>query len=233
MTRRIDAFEQTEPESITTYVGPAIDAHYLRTLLNHGMPPNTNRALTIIKPEVVVKQCGAQYDGYHLTYFGIPKRESEIRTGKAILGVDVNDFEFEVVIWARCVFWQDAKAYFLAFYDALGKMWRRMIVRLEKDPPERQREIGHRLVDGMELAFIQFEGIFRAKREDEISVAVFRQHCFNQIKHIAARYDKLTIQALAESLDLNRDTVSKYLKRDPGLWDELHAAFGLYKRRTV
>ena len=86
----------------------------------------------------------------------------------------------------------------------------------------------------LKLAFMQFEGFVKAAnaREDEISKENFRPYCFKIIEAFAVKYTKLNYTNLAEFMGLNRDTVSKYMARDPSLMDDLRPVFLLHRKGT-
>jgi hypothetical protein len=200
MQKRIEHVEEAERGSIIGSTSPDIKADFLATLLDRGMPEGTNKSLIIVRSNAIVKRFGQEYDGFELCYFGLPEPESDIRTGIPIIkSITANGTEIDMVVWARMVSWRDAKAYFINFYDAKARYWRMMIARQEMDKATKRAEIGHKLIDGMKLAFAQFEGFSqaaRATREDEISKETFRNYLFNQVKKFAGEYPKLNIKNL-------------------------------------
>ncbi|MEN3334257.1 MAG: hypothetical protein V7641_3622 [Blastocatellia bacterium] len=228
---RFEYIETAGSNTVTLVVEPDDKPDFLATLLSCGMPDRAKQVVMTIKSEAVVKRFGSQYDGYRVVYFGLVESDSDIRTGiPGIRSVLPDGRGINVIVWARAVFWRDAWAYFVNFYDANARQWRMLIVRQEMDKETKRTEIGHKLVDGMKLAFAQFEGFIKGVRKDDIPPEVFRKHLFNQIKSFAGEYSKLTKTNLAKHIDLDRDTVAKYLKRDPTLLDELQSVFMLHKK---
>jgi hypothetical protein len=236
MPKRFGIIEATGSGTIIGTVGPSLKPDFLETLLACGMPGGTNKASVLVKSEAIVRRCGPEYEGFELLYFGIPEAESELRTGVPVIReITANDVEIDMVVWARAVSWRNRWAYFLNFYDARAKYWRMVIARIEMDKAALREQIGHKLVEGMKLTFMQFEGFTEAAttRVDDISKENFRPYCFNLIEAFAGKYSKLNITNLAAFLRLNRDTVSKYMDRDPSLMEDLRVAFVLHKNKRL
>jgi hypothetical protein len=232
MPKRFGVIESDGPGTIITSVGPRLKPDFLATLLDCGMPNVPDKVFTLVTSKAIVKLCGPECDGFNLCYFGIREDKCGIRTGVPLIEGETQDgIKVKMVVWARAVSWRDAWAYFLNFYDAKNKLWRMLTVRVEMDKPLLREQIGHKLVDGMKLVFMQFEGFVdaAARRDDDISKEDWRQYCINSMKAFAKKYTKLNITNLASYAGLNRDTVSKYMKRDPTLLNDLRTTFSLYR----
>jgi hypothetical protein len=224
---RFEHIETAGSNTVTLVVEPNEKPDFLATLLNCGMPDTAKQVVMTIKSEAVVKRFGPQYDGYRIVYFGLVESDSDIRTGiPGIRSVLPDGRGVNVIVWARAVFWRDAWAYFVNFYDAKVRQWRMLIVRQEMDKMAKRVEIGHKLVDGMKLAFAQFEGFAKATRSDEVPPGVFRELALEALKAIARKgHKKLSHEKLGKELLLDRDTIGKYLGREPGLYTQLQKEF--------
>jgi hypothetical protein len=189
-----------------------------------GMPSGIEFLVVVINDEAVVGRFGKRYQGYTLQYLGISK-DSSIETGASIQTVGSKGEADNIAVWASLVRWQEFQSAYVVAYRAAIKTWQMFISGIHLDPPQKRAAIVSKLAAAIPIARAQFEETLKGKREDDIPIDVFRERAFQDVERLAGRGGKLSKQRLGAQMKLNRDTVSKYLLRDPRLWGELQTEF--------
>lgn len=125
--------------------------------------------------------------------------------------------------WLQIIYRKDRAGCIEALWDPIIRRWAIDIKGIEEILPCERVETTKLLAEGLPLVDISLS--YSRTRGDMVSIDVFRERAKIAVRAMAKAKTPLTKKSLAKQVELDRNTIKKYLDRDSELMTSLHVLY--------
>jgi hypothetical protein len=236
--------KEIPPEFTRFYVGNGvIDSYQLKRLLDSGMPHD------LLRWQLKIDGAGIGEPDLFFLFAGVfnppaggPRPDAQAPFSftphvYTIFNGEVFRFDMLAFVWEIMVNVKDTKAVIRQTYDPQRKSepsttdgYALLMQNLASNTlvSKERAKLIHRLERGYGIIGSLWEGISKREyvtRVDDIPPDAFRESLFAWAKRLGERGGKPKKNRFAKEMDISARTFSKYLDREPGLWETAISVF--------